>query len=194
MKAFDISEPHISTDSKTTRPTVLLPNSWFAANPCQWHEADDLAAIKVIAEILPHSAGPTETEMLPRCQTCRSQPSCSAWSSWVEEQSVRQAAAAAVWHYCAPTARQPPRCIYVIPKATSPCCFYPHISMIARADAHTSHFSLCPLKADKELLSVNSINSCWLYTAFAYSSYSPWNKAGFYYSEDMNLIYAHKKI
>lgn len=32
MKAFHISEPHISTDSKTTKPTVLLPNSWFAAN------------------------------------------------------------------------------------------------------------------------------------------------------------------
>lgn len=146
MKAFNISEPHISYNSKTTRPTVLLPNSWFAANLCQCHDAIDVAAIKVITEILPHTAGPTETEMLPHCQMCRSQPSCSAWSSSVEEHTMRQPAAAAVWHYCAPTARQPPHCIYVRPKAVSPCCFYPHISMIARADAHTSHFLSVPFE------------------------------------------------
>lgn len=162
MTAFNISKPHISIDSKSIRPTFLLPNSWFAANLCLRHEAIDVAAIKVITDILPHTAGPTETEMLPHCWVYSSEPSCSAWSSSVEEHTVRQAAGAAAWHYWAPRACRPPHRIYVRPKAVSPRCFYLHISMNARAHTQTPNFSPCPLKTDKELLFFNSINFCRL--------------------------------
>ena len=105
---------------------------------------------------------PQQLQQRPKCPPtadCEAAgPAALHGAQSVDEHTMRQAAV-----------RQPPHHLHVRPKAVSPCCFYPHISVNARAHTH-----IRPLKKSHwQRAFVFQLNKPSLASGtFAYSSYS----------------------